>query len=47
MTPLGLVAASGAIGPTGFSFLVWGAIVLVAMAFGYIVWTLIIDRSRR
>ena len=47
MTPLGLTAASGAIGSTGFSFLVWGAIVLVALAFVYIVWTLFIDRSQR
>lgn len=33
------------IGPTGFGFLVWGSIFLVVVAFGYIVWTLSMERQ--
>lgn len=39
---VGLVAES--IGPTSFGLLVWGAILLVAAGFGYIVRTILAGR---
>jgi len=38
----GMIAES--IGPTSFGFLVWGAILLVAAGFGYIVRTILAGR---
>lgn len=45
MSASGLIQVAGAIGPTGFALLTWGAILLVIVAFGYIVWALLTDRS--
>lgn len=40
MTGPGLSAAAGGIGPTGFSLLSWGAVLLVLLVFGHVVWAL-------
>lgn len=45
MTALGLPPIVGAIGPTGFALLAWGALLLVIVAFGYVVWALLADRT--
>lgn len=37
----GLATSAGAIGPTGFALLTWGSILFVAVAFGYLVRTLL------
>lgn len=44
MTASVVVAAT--LGPTSFAALVWGAIALVALGFGYVVWTLVADSRR-
>lgn len=31
------------LGPSGFALLTWGAILLVLLAFGYLVWALVVD----
>lgn len=41
-TDLSMVA--GAISSTSFALLVWGSLLLVAAAFGYIVWSILADR---
>lgn len=46
MSATGLAPGVGAIGPTGFAILTWGSIVLVAVAFGYVVRALLTDRRR-
>lgn len=46
MTAQSLFQVAGAIGPTGFALLAWGALLLVIAAFGYVVWALLADRSR-
>ena len=45
-TAIGLIPVAGTIGPTSFGLLAWGAILLVFIAFGYIVWALFTDRER-
>ena len=41
---MGLIPVTGTIGSTGFAILAWGAIFLVFIAFGYVVWALLTDR---
>lgn len=43
MTPLLIGSVLGPVGPTGFAVVVWGAILLVVLAFIYIVWALLTD----
>lgn len=45
-TIIGLIPLARAIGPTGFALLTWGAILLVLIVFGYVVWALLTDRQR-
>lgn len=39
-------ALGGAIGPSGFAVITWGSVLLVAVAFGYVVRRLLLDRRR-
>lgn len=41
-----VLALGGAIGPSGFAVITWGSILLVAVAFGYVVRGLLADRGR-
>ena len=45
MTSIAVITVTGAISPTGFAVVVWGSISLVTVVFGYLVWTLLRDRS--
>lgn len=49
MSALALATSPGVIGPTGFALLTWGSLLLVAVAFGYVAWTVLVDllRTRR
>lgn len=44
MTAFGPTTVAGAIDPTGFALLAWGAILLVVLVFGYVVWALFVER---
>lgn len=43
MSPLSLIPAAGAIGPTSFAIVVWGSILVVTAVFGYIAWAVLAD----
>lgn len=44
MIAFGVVAPIAGVGAPGFAALVWGAIVLVALTFAYLVWTILMRR---
>lgn len=46
MTPSAMAVLGLVIGPTGFSVLVWGAILVVVLVFVFIVRALILDAKR-
>lgn len=39
-----VLALGGTIGPSGFAGITWGSVLLVAVAFGYVVRQLLVDR---
>jgi hypothetical protein len=46
MIPTWSAVGLAAIGPTGFSILVWGAILLVVLVFGYVIVALVLDEHK-
>lgn len=44
MSAAGLSSIAAVLSPAGFAVLTWGSILLVAVAFGYVVRTLLVER---